>query len=737
MKIFHCDNLTSRVLRCEVAPWEFVQTESITAQIRHDKSERQNWYHNPATKHHFYSLVEPWNPNQRCSKKDNPPRLLHGFAVDYDMVMDDAYVDRALSQWKIKPAWTEASLGGKRRMLWTLDEPFVVGDYDFASFILDRSAEWLQMHLLPGIDLPALTAPDRMLCNGCAGWRKLGGSIPPAQAQHFFMQCGRAYQYKPADVVNIPIGEIEKELKQKYSRFAGWEGGFNYEAQGLSFWIDGSESPKSAIVKAEGMFTFSAHAAKPFYSWKELLGADFVNRYTAECMNTATRDIYYDGQKYWRLNPGKRCLEAEDLNAVQRHMKVNAGISTKADKDGTSQMERALQYISDYKRVDSAAPILFRPPGVLTICNKTVLNTLTESRVLKPSGGTTTWGPGGEFPFISMVLDNLFEPASQLRHYLSWLSHFYRSALAGEGRAGQAVYLIGGPGMGKTANNTLIVGGLVGGFADGSKFITGQDQFGAELFENPLIIVDDETVSSNDNQKVKMEAIVKQLVANAFQRTRQLYIKAGMTEWYGRLMFGGNLDLVSTRIIPALAEGMRDKVNFYRVADKENRPNLKFPSQPEIVQFVEKELPFFAQYLLDYIIPSEFIGDSRFHVIAYHDPILRERSAQSTRAAQFAELLYEQLAAYFRDHPTAEEYRATSTSLSRDIISNPLNQEILRTLRAEQVTRYLEQLVRDGTFPCQVETVSHAIRVWRFGRVELDKNLPTASNGTSFRKQTS
>jgi hypothetical protein len=90
MKFFHCENLTSRALRCDILPWDFKPSETISAQVRQDPQERQNWYHNPATKHHFYSVVEPWNPNQRCSKKDNPPRLLHGFAVDFDSKMDDS-----------------------------------------------------------------------------------------------------------------------------------------------------------------------------------------------------------------------------------------------------------------------------------------------------------------------------------------------------------------------------------------------------------------------------------------------------------------------------------------------------------------------------------------------------------------------------------------------------------------------------------------------------------------------
>src|SRR5687767_7286276 len=83
MKIFAAANLTERSL-VPVTPWEFKPTEELTAQIRHDKETRQEWYQNVRTRHQFYTLIESANPNQRVSREDNPPRLVHGIAADYD-----------------------------------------------------------------------------------------------------------------------------------------------------------------------------------------------------------------------------------------------------------------------------------------------------------------------------------------------------------------------------------------------------------------------------------------------------------------------------------------------------------------------------------------------------------------------------------------------------------------------------------------------------------------------------
>lgn len=731
MKLFYVNNLTEQTAHCEVAPWDFKQTEEIPAQVRQDKKARQDFYHNTSTHHQFYTGFEGWNPNQRVSQKDNPPRLLHAICVDYDTVFSQEAVDRGIERMAIKPTWVETSLGGGLHAVWLLSEPLAVGDYDFSVFLMGRMVKWLDLGLLPCLDEPMLKDPVRLLCNGGA-WRKTGEPIPENAARAFFMECGQSYHYRPANRVNIPLADVEKELRAKYPRLESWEGAFDYEAMGPSFWVEGSVSPRSAIVKTEGLFTFAAHAAKPFYSWKDLLGAEFVEKYMVEIMGSATKGVYFDGVKFWKYNPALFKMCDIDAASLQRDLRVEKKLSGKPDNDGTgSPLEKALNYIQNYNRVDSALPVLFRPAGVIELCGNTVLNTIVRSRVMQPAAEPGVWGPSGNFPTISMVLDNMFDPKIQLGHYLAWHRVFYKSALEGLGCAGQAIFMSGGAGIGKTLNSTKIVGGTVGGFADGSKYVTGQDNFGGELFEKPLICIDDEVVSSSDNVKTKMEAILKQLVANVFQRVHNKFQKAGVTEYYGRAIFTTNLDLVALRMTPTLSEGMKQKVNLYRCAMKADRPDLIFPPDRELARMIETELPSYCRFLLDYEIPTEYLGDARFTIKAYHDPSLRERSFQSTRASTFAELLVELLVTFFKDHPEAVSYVATATQLTREILSNPLNQEILRTLRSEQVNRYLEQLQRDGRFSCRTKDACYGTRRWEFDRLK-DEPMPPLTNGTRF-----
>src|SRR6266850_539626 len=108
--MFYCAiNLTERSVK-PGNPWEFTPTETLTEQIRKDKQSRQEWYQSVSTQHCFYTVVEGANPNQRISK-DNPPRLIHGFAADYDVKIPKARIDEVIAAMKIKPAYVEKSLG--------------------------------------------------------------------------------------------------------------------------------------------------------------------------------------------------------------------------------------------------------------------------------------------------------------------------------------------------------------------------------------------------------------------------------------------------------------------------------------------------------------------------------------------------------------------------------------------------------------------------------------------------
>jgi hypothetical protein len=48
--------------------------------------------------------------------------------------------------------------------------------------------------------------------------------------------------------------------------------------------------------------------------------------------------------------------------------------------------------------------------------------------------------------------------------------------------------------------------------------------------------------------------------------------------------------------------------------------------------------------------------------------------------------------------------------------ADPLNESIMRTIRLDSVSRYLEQIQKEGLFACMTETGSMNTRVWVFSK---------------------
>lgn len=698
---FAASNLTEQSL-APSEPWLFEPTEQLTELIRTDKAARQEFYRDKRTSHNFYSLVEPSNPNQRTTKKDNPPRRLHGIVVDYDMTYDADLVATAIEKMRLKPVWLEISLSGNYRLVWTFSKPIAVESYEFCVALLQASQDWLQLSLLPGVDGPALGSPEKLYCNGC-NWTPISSEpINEAAVQAFFVKTGAAYRFQAGDGVEIPLDVVEKALREKYPSFS-WPGPFELESKGASFWIPGSTSPMSAILKPEGFFTFAAHAEKPFYRWADLLDAEFVKVFEERSVAKATLDIWHDGKKFWRQKRGVYVgMEmAETINYLQ----VQAGV--KGPKLAT-----ALNHIYNECHVDSVGPFLFQPTGLLEYQGLRKLNT-ADVKVRQPAARTQAWGPQGNFPFLSELFDSLFTSELQRDWFLAWFAYFYRGGLEFEPAPGQAVFLMGGVGVGKSFVSREVVGRAVGGYVDASGYLCRTESFNSHLFSHALWAVDDETISPSPHAAASVQAALKKAVANSSFLNNRKFQVAGMLEWMGRIILTANLDFSSSRLLGPLDPSTRDKVSILRCTAVSS---IKFPSRPEMRKLVETELQFFLRWLVDYEAPETVIRDSRFGVRAHHETTLTDQAAQTSRAAPFKEILVMALERWFSDNPTAPQWRGTMSQLVMLIHADPRHELVIRTLRLEAVSRYLEAIETDGALQVSVETGNLNTRVWVFQR---------------------
>lgn len=704
-------------------PWEFVVTETITAQIRGNKEDRQSWYQNPATKHCFYTGIEPTNPNIRPSK-ENPPHKIHALSADYDARIPADRVAEAIAGMKIKPQWVERSLGGNVRLVWIFSQPMLVDDYGFCAFILERAIKWLQLDMLPALDEPAFQAPSRLLCNGC-DWKPTGfPPVPMVALQPFFVDAGRKFRFTPANESDIPLDVAEKECQRLFPAM-NWPGEFAIEAQGPSFWIPESTTPLSAIIKDTGIFTFSGHAAKPFYSWADILGAEFVKAFNALSITKATNDIWWDSKQFWRRFNGNYDHSGE--KEMANYFRVSCSLSTKPGKDGVSPLDVALNHIYNTNRVKAAVPFVFRPSGPITFMGERMLNTYTN-RALQPAAETQHWGAQGNFPFMSEWFDHLFNPPTQLPMFMAWFQHYYLCAVHQVPQPGQNVFLMGGVGIGKTFLNRHVVGTAVGGYVDASDYLVGEVQFNSHLMHAPHWCLDDDTPANSAAANAKLHAVFKKTAANQQFLSNEKFQVSGMTEWMGRIGCTTNLDHVSSRIVGPMDNSSLDKTCLFKCAAESK---VIFPARPVFAALIVKELPYFLRWLLDWVAPDHIQRVSRYGFASFQEPSLLDQSHQSNPMAPFKELLIESLYEWFAQNKADRQWCGTVSQLMRMLMSNPMNDYVMRSIKLEQTHRYLEQIQKEGLLVCTTDTGPLKTRIWKFENPNPPETLPVPAPAPS------
>lgn len=674
-------------------PWEFHPAQKPSEKICKDKEERQNWYRSKSTDWQFYTGIEPANPNQRTSK-DNPPKFIHAFVADYDLPISDERINEAVGSMSIKPAYVERSLGGNCRLLWILPRPLSVETSDFAIWILQHAKKWLQLDLLPGLDDGAFEDPARLFCNGASWRRKLDniGLINESKLQAFFVEATKKFKFKAPEGNTIPLAIVEAAIRKHFPTFS-WPAEFALDTQGPSFWIPESVSPLSAIVKPDGMLTFSAHAGKPFYSWSDILGSDFVKQVNEEAIAKATLDIYHDGHSYWRIIDG--IYQTVTDRGMSIYLREGCGIPAK-------KVDATLHYINENARVAGAAPFVFRPPGIITYNHRKVLNTW-KNTVLRPSDS-----PVPENLWVLDFLRAFLDPPEQFIWLMAWLKHFYTSASELKPRPGQNIFLMGLANRGKTFFCREIVGKMVGGFVDASDYIVRGDSFGSENYHVPVWCIDDETPSGSNSSHDRFASMMKKTAANQQFRYHQKFEVPTTVEWMGRITVTANLDYVSSRILGSLDNTSADKTSVFRCT----KEKIHFPERYELQKLLATELPLFCKWILEWSVPDAVPRDGRYGYAPHHDQSLIDQTHQTSKAAPFKELLIEELQAYFAQDPEKTEWRGTLVQLIRLLQCNPLNDFTLRGMRMEQINRSLELIQREGIIKCKTELGEAKTRIW-------------------------
>ncbi len=692
MRTFAIANLRATDVTETKLPWgmEVVVPDKVS-----NKKWRQAWINEPTTQHHCYSFVEGLNPGLRVSKgakgeDGNPPYRIHAFVADYDAPASDASVLEGAERATKMPTFCERTLSGNARMVWLFERPVMVSSHALAVEYLQLVASRLKADtaVLPGYDKKS-TEPSQYWTNS-GSWGAFDGAKPlPADLTEGWLveavkesnHCGTG------KVVEVPMDVAAGMLREKYPRFAEWRSDFQVGAQGPSFWVEGSSSPASALVKPDGIFTFSAHAVKSFYSWADLLGAAAMEEFTTRRIGSKLADYYFDGVSYWCPHNGTWISNKRP--DVLTRLKV-MGVSTKPDDDGITDLDRALDFINREGRIEGVRTTPYIKAGITIDEGKRYLQ-ITTTSVLPPADGPVTWGPGGKIEFISAILERLLTPLNpQLDVLLSWLSLAYKGGYERCPQQGQALILIGGASAGKTLVNKRIIGAVLGGDGDACEFLMGNDSFGGELFSKPLWRIDDAVSGTDVASHRRFTEKLKAAVANPWHRVHNKFEKPVYSPWKGRVVATFNDDAESIACTPDFARSTGDKFLVLRALSNGD-PNW-FPNPKVTEARIAQELPYFARYLLDYQIPSTVVLDSRYGIRAYHDSETLADLHASSESSQVWELVDKMRMLHFKQNPGQEYWTTCSTELYSLLSDNPETSGATRGMTCRAFSRHMSTL---------------------------------------------
>jgi hypothetical protein len=722
MRYFSIPNLTCNDVVQDIVPWEF---ETFIPAAARDKKTRSSWAKSSMVNHNCYSFVEGLNPDLRIRKgssvdDSNPARFIHAIVGDFDSHMDPEQVVKQLADnATIKPNWYERTLSGNVRLIWLLESPVAVADTQMASEYLKHALLKMRASfLLAGLDEKSADA-SQYWTNSCE-WFKFDG-VPPiseALSTGWLMEVVATSKHREVSKAAIvPLPKAEALLRARYPNFE-WEGPFELNSMVPSFWVPGSASPKSAVVHEWGLYTFSGSAAKARYLWADLLGQAAVDEFIATKTGESVAGIYFDGHSFWVPNDSfSGSWVPRDRYNTLNYLEITRNISSKPDETGASDLKRAQAFITNSQAISGAGTQPHTRRGLITDAEGRWLN-IREIGVMQPAEGPQEWGAFGKFPLISRILDRLFDPAHpQLNVFLSWLTVAYKSGYEWNPHSGHAVIMVGAPGTGKTLVSTRIVGAMLGGHRDASKFLLGQTQFGGEMYSAPVWTVDDASSGIDISALRKFTERLKAAVANVRFESHVKFQTPTQIEWRGRVICTFNSDFESIRGLPDLNQSVADKVIILRVRSK-NDDGFHFGDSSAMEAQISRELPHFCRYILNREIDVE--KSPRYGITAYHEGQLLNNLHGNHATTHLWEAIRPVRDAYFNSYPEATEWAVTPAVLLTTLSEDARVKAAVRNYSVERMHNAMRQLCSrqgsDTLYQMRHESNLHGEGQWIFTR---------------------
>lgn len=681
VKFFYLPNLVTTDVTEIEKPWE-IQVPADVQALDTDAYKRR--WRNPDTKHWLLLTAEGRIADQVVSVL-NPAAVLYGFAADYDGTVTADLYDALRTKrgpTKYKPAWWSTSHSGKLHLFWLFDRPVSVTNNKHAMKLMHIIATKIKAAMWAAGYDPTCEKPTQVIDIG-REWKPIDESarIPTDEIVMWDAKLfERESQYLVDERVDIPFETAVEELRKRQWPHA-LPANISEGTRCLRFWDPDADNSTAAQFTKAGLRVYTPHD-NGFVSWKFLLGKEFCDEYTAHSMAPFYEDTYYFPQKdvYWRFlrydeHPG---FVPKMEKVIRRDMVQEAKVGTKAPPGGgLSPIEEALKTIADRNSVAYVAPLLYERSGRVfsPALGDYVLNTSTvvtvapaaptsvdpaELAELKERGYKYDADPFvrhwdnpfavRDFPHIHRLLTSFFargtgqvyekwiadgadpmevthvlDGQGQLYYLLSWLAHFYNGANSTRKGKGQILFLAGDTSLGKSFFAQKLLGDLMGGSDDASKFYIENARFSSKLVQKPVHYIDDRLGSLAKRNRIAFTERLKTLAANSLIRYEEKFgSSVEALPWPGRLLVLSNLDRQSLSVLPDLEMSTRDKFMMLKMTGG----RFEFGTEAENQKWLADELPHFAWFLRRWEIPG-VMRDTRFGVKAFQHPDLARASAEN------------------------------------------------------------------------------------------------------------
>lgn len=595
----------------------------------------------PQTQDCFISMFAGENAAARVNQ-DNPAAFLHGIVADYDTPLTNEQRQKMLARLTRKPAYVSASYSGGTHAVWLFAKPLpLIKDSRYLKALLACIARELHLgNAFGALDENAYYAPSQFYH---IGWDLQEAGGEPIGEEHTLLWQEEAMNkanWKRVGTV-VPLERVAEEVERQYP--GRWSGPFTENARGVRFWDPDADNATSAVVKPSGMLCYTGSV--PFMTWADIFGPDFCSDVESEGRGSALRDGYCVGNQFWFKSPmsgsGKNvtCWVSYNRQNAEALLTSRYGLNAVATAPGKlSQVKETMAQLVNQKSLCGVMPGIYGEGDTIEYDGRVFLN-ISTVQAMKPAkvDHAPAWGEG--FPWISGFLEGLLGDV-QLQYFLSWLSRAYRGAVDHNPQRGQAIYIAGPSGTGKSLLSAQILAPLLGGRQEAVDYLTGATRFNRELFTSGLWFIDDATPITEPKAHRKYSAMMKKMVANSTFNFEAKYVEAVKLPWMGRLVVTCNDDPESLRILPQIDINNKDKLMFFHTT-----ADPLTEKEPE--RRIKPELGAFAAYLYDYEIPEECIGGNRFGVASFLHPDLYAEAEDSGPGGIFRDLMDSFLKNYF------------------------------------------------------------------------------------------